>query len=317
MGKYTLKRILQAIPIFLGITFAVFILSDMAPGSPIDIIASQAALTEEQIEALKIAYGLDKPVVIRYFIWLWNVIRGDLGTSTSTGVAVASIIGQRLGPSLILSLTSLVFSVIVGVFLGIMSAYKPYSLWDKVASGLAFLGSSMPSFFTALLLIYLLSVKLHLFPASGMYGAGAHTLGNLISHLILPALIISLQSIGGYIKQTRGAMLECVNEDYVKTARSKGISEWQVTIRHTLRNALIPIVTQLGLSVPYLVGGAVVTEQIFGWPGIGSLMVNAVNTFDYNLIMGITVLISVVVLFTNIILDLVYAALDPRISQEA
>lgn len=316
MAKYTFKRVLQSIPIFIGITFFVFILSDMAPGSPIDIIASQAALSTEQIEALKIAYGLDKPVIIRYFIWLFNIFRGDMGISTSTGAAVSTIIGQRLGPSLILSLTSLFFSVVIGVFLGIMSAYKPYSLWDKFASTLAFLGSAMPSFFMALLLIYIFAVKLHLLPASGMYGTGAHTLGNLAYHLFLPALIISLQSIGGYIKQTRGAMLECVNEDYVKTARSKGISEWQVTIRHTLRNALIPIVTQLGLSVPYLVGGAVVTEQIFGWPGIGSLMVNAVNTFDYNLIMGITVMISVVVLATNIVLDLVYAALDPRISQE-
>ena len=316
MLKYTIKRILQAIPIFIGITFVVFILSDLAPGSPIDIIASQAALTEEQIEALKIAYGLDKPVVIRYFIWLWGIVRGDLGTSTSTGVAVATIIGQRLGPSLTLSLTALVFSVVIGVFLGIMSAYKPYSLWDKFASGLAFIGSAMPSFFMALLLIYIFAVKLHWLPASGMYGPGPHNFANLATHILLPALIISLQSIGGYIKQTRGAMLECVNEDYVKTARSKGISEWQVTIRHTLRNALIPIITQLGLSVPYLVGGAVVTEQIFGWPGIGSLMVNAVNTFDYNLIMGITVMISVVVLLTNILLDLIYAALDPRISQE-
>ena len=159
MAKYTLKRILQAIPIFIGITFVVFILSDLAPGSPIDIIASQAALTDEQIEALKIAYGLDKPVVIRYFIWLWGIVRGDLGTSTSTGVAVATIIGQRLGPSLILSFTALVFSVVIGVFLGIMSAYKPYSLWDKFASGLAFIGSAMPSFFMALLLIYIFAVN--------------------------------------------------------------------------------------------------------------------------------------------------------------
>ena len=289
----------------------------MAPGSPIDIIASQAALSEEQVQALRVAYGLDKPVVLRYLIWLINIFKGDMGTSTSTGVAVSTIIGQRLGPSLTLSLTAPVFSVLIGVLLGIMSAYKPYSWWDKIASALAFLGSAMPSFFMALLLIYIFSVKLHWLPASGMYGSGAHTLGNLVYHIFLPALIISLQSIGGYIKQTRGAMLECVNEDYVKTARSKGISEWQVTIRHTLRNALIPIITQLGLSIPYLVGGAVVTEQIFGWPGIGSLMVNAVNTFDYNLIMGITVMISVVVLATNIVLDLIYAALDPRISQEA
>ncbi|MBR3227554.1 MAG: ABC transporter permease, partial [Erysipelotrichaceae bacterium] len=202
MAKYTLKRILQAIPIFIGITFVVFILSDMAPGSPIDIIASQAALSEEQVQALRVAYGLDKPVVLRYLIWLINIFKGDMGTSTSTGVAVSTIIGQRLGPSLTLSLTALVFSVLIGVLLGIMSAYKPYSWWDKIASALAFLGSAMPSFFMALLLIYIFSVKLHWLPASGMYGSGAHTLGNLVYHIFLPALIISLQSIGGYLKQT-------------------------------------------------------------------------------------------------------------------
>ncbi|MDO4501176.1 MAG: ABC transporter permease [Erysipelotrichaceae bacterium] len=317
MVKYTLKRFIQAIPIFIGITLIVFVLSDAAPGSPVTMIAGQAGLSDAQVEALKIAYGLDKPVLVRYWFWLCDIFKGNLGISTSTGVGVSKIIGQRLGPSLILSLTSLVISVIVGVLLGILSAYKPYSFWDKLASALAFFGNAVPSFFMALLLIYIFSVKLKVLPASGMYGPGAKDLANLLQHLLLPAIIISLQSVGGYIKQTRGAMLECINEDYIKTARSKGIGEYRVMIHHALRNALIPIITQIGLSVPYLIGGAVVTEQIFGWPGIGSLMVNAVNSYDYNLIMGITVLISIVVLVSNIVLDLVYAALDPRISQEA
>lgn len=316
MLKYTLKRILQAIPIFIGITLIVFLLSDAAPGSPISMIAGQAGLSDAMVEALKKSYGLDKPVLVRYWLWLLGIFKGDLGISSSTGIEVSRIIGQRIGPSLTLSLTSLVISVVLGVFLGILSAYKPYSIWDKFASALAFIGNAVPSFFMALVLIYIFAVQLKVLPASGMYGYGPKNLANLATHLLLPAIIISLQSVGGYIKQTRGAMLECINEDYIKTARSKGIGEWNVVIRHALRNALIPIVTQIGLSVPYLIGGAVVTEQIFGWPGIGSLMVNAVNSYDYNLIMGITVLISIVVLASNIVLDLIYAALDPRISQE-
>jgi peptide/nickel transport system permease protein len=314
--KFVVKRILGAIPIFIGITLIVFILSNMAPGSPVDLIASNANLSDEQVQELKIAYGLDKPVLVRYGLWLEDLVHGDLGTSTKTNQAVASIIGQRIGPSLTLSLSSLVVSLLIGITLGILSAHKPYSFWDKLSSGLAFFGNSVPSFFMALLLIYIFAVKLKVLPASDMWGSGAHTLKNLLTHLLLPALVISLQSVGGYIKQTRGSMLECINEDYIKTARSKGISEWRITIHHCLRNAWIPIVTQIGLSVPYLIGGSVVTEQIFGWPGIGSLMITSINSRDYNTIMGITVLIAVVVLVSNIVLDVVYAYLDPRIMAE-
>ncbi len=316
MIKYVIKRLLLAIPIFISITLIVYVLSSAAPGSPVDIIASSANLSDEQVKELEIAYGLDKPVLVRYGIWLGDLLQGDLGESMKTNEEVAVVIGQRIGPSLLLTISSLICSVVIGVALGILSAHKPYSFWDKFSSAVAFFGNSVPSFFIALLLIYILSVRLGLLPASGMWGAGEHNLSNLLQHLFLPSLIISLQSVGGYIKQTRGSMLECINEDYVKTARSKGISEWRITICHVLRNAWIPIVTQLGFSVPFVIGGAVVTEQIFGWPGIGSLMVTAINTRDYNIIMGITVLIAVVVLVTNIILDVVYAYLDPRITAE-
>ena len=316
MLKFIIKRILVAIPIFVGITLIVFILSNLAPGSPVDIIATSGNLNDEQIEALREAYGLNRPIIVRYVVWLGDLVRGDLGETAGTQQSVAEMIGQRIGPTLVLSLSSLVLSLIVGITLGILSAHKPYSVWDKLASGLAFFGNSIPSFFMALLLIYIFAVRLQVLPASGMWGPGEHTLGNLLSHLLLPAIIISLQSVGGYIKQTRGSMLECINEDYIKTARSKGISEWRITIHHTLRNAWIPIVTQIGLSVPYLVGGSVVTEQVFGWPGIGSLMISSINTRDYNTIMGITVLIAVVVLVVNIVLDVIYAYLDPRIMSE-
>ena len=317
MLRYVLKRLLLAVPIFICITLVVFCLSNMAPGSPVDILASNANMSEEQVQELKEAYGLDKPIIVRYGKWLADLGQGDLGMSVKTNQPAAKVIGERIGPSLVLSLTSLVISVIIGVMLGIVSAHRPYSVWDKLSSAIAFLGNSVPSFFVALLLIYLLAVKAKVLPASGMWGSGEHTLGNLASHLFLPCLVISVQSIGGFIKQTRGSMLECINEDYVKTARSKGISELRITICHVLRNAWIPIVTQIGFSIPYVIGGAVVTEQIFGWPGIGSLMVASINGRDYNVIMGITVMIAVVVLLTNIVLDVIYAYLDPRISAES
>jgi len=224
------------------------------------------------------------------------------------------MIAQRIGPSLLLSLTALAITIILGIALGLASAYRPYSFWDTLSSGLAFIGSSVPSFFVSLLLIYFFAVNLGWLPAQGMYSAsGNKNLGDLLRHMVLPVFVMVLQSCGAYIKQTRGSVLEVMNEDYIKTARSKGISESRVTWFHTLRNAWIPIATQVSLSVPYVIGGAVVTEQIFGWPGLGSLMVQAINTRDYNLIMGITVLISIVVLFANLVLDIVYAYLDPRI----
>lgn len=319
MAKYIVKRLLLAIPIFLGITLIVFLLANKAPGSPMDIISASSNLNPEQLETLKISLGLDQPVLIRYFKWLIDLLHGDLGLSSkNVSVTVWSMIQPRIGPSLLLSVSGMFFAVIFGVLLGVVSSLKPYSIGDKLASVVAFIGTSMPGFFFALLLIFVFSVKLGWFPASGMYNAAlGKTLPDLLYHLILPVFIMILQSIGSYIKQTRSSMLEVLNQDYIKTARAKGISELRVTVAHGLRNALMPIVTQMSLSVPWVIGGAVVTEQIFGWPGLGSLMVTAVSSRDYNVIMGITVLIAVVVLCANIVLDIVYTYLDPRISSDA
>lgn len=318
MAKYIVKRLLLAIPIFLGITLIVFLLANKAPGSPLDIISASSNLNPEQLEALKVSLGLDQPVLVRYARWLMDLLRGDLGLSSkNVSVTVWSMIQPRIGPSLLLSLSGMFFAVVFGVSLGVVSSLKPYSAGDKLASVIAFIGTSMPGFFFALLLIFVFSVKLGWFPASGMYNAAlGRTLPDLLYHLILPVFIMTLQSIGSYIKQTRSSMLEVLNQDYIKTARAKGISELRVTVAHGLRNALMPIVTQMSLSVPWVIGGAVVTEQIFGWPGLGSLMVTAVSSRDYNVIMGITVLIAVVVLCANIVLDIVYTYLDPRIRSD-
>lgn len=315
MLKYIIKRILVAIPIFLGITVVVYVFSCLAPGSVVDIMAGEGNMTKEAYDAAVIAYNLDKPIIVRYLLWLGSTLTGDLGISSNTSQPVAAMIGARIVPTLILTVTSLGLSVLISVPLGVMAAYKPYSLWDNISSAITFVGASVPNFFFGLVVIYVFAVKLKWLPSQGMYTTGvAQSLGDLLRHLVLPTIVLCVQLMGNYLKQTRGSVLEVLNEEYMKTARSKGISEVRVMIRHALRNAWIPIVTTIGLNVPFLVGGAVVTEQIFGWPGLGSLMMTAINTRDYNLIMGITVLIAGAVLVINILLDVLYAYLDPKIS---
>lgn len=317
MLKFIIKRILVAIPIFLGITVVVYTFSCLAPGSVVDILAGEGNMTKEAYEAAVIAHNLDKPIIVRYFMWLGKTLSGDLGYSSYTSQSVAAMISARIGPTLILTLTSLALSVLISIPLGVMSAYKPYSVWDNLSTVITFIGASVPNFFMGLIVIYIFAVKLQWLPSQGMYTTGAEaTFSDLCRHLVLPVIVLCVQLMGNYLKQTRGSVLEVMNEEYIKTARSKGISEFRVMVKHALRNAWIPIVTTIGMNVPFLIGGAVVTEQIFGWPGIGSLMMTAIDTRDYNLIMGITVLISITVLVVNILLDVLYAYLDPKISLE-
>ena len=319
MIKYILKRLLIAVPIFIGITFAVFMLSSMAPGNIVDQIvgSSDVPMTEEQIAALNHQYGFDRPVIVQYADWLGDLFHGDLGTSYRNKKPVIDVIGQRIVPTLTLTLTSLVLALIVGIPLGLASAYKPKSVWSAIANFCIYIGSSMPTFFFSLCLIYLFSVKLSLLPASGMYNAaGPKTIGVVIQHLIMPSIVLMFNIVGGFIKQTRASLLEIMNEEYIKTARAKGLSEIVVVVKHGFRNALIPIVTQIGLMVPFLVGGAVVVENVFAWPGLGSLMSTSINSRDYPVIMGVAVIISVVVLLVNILMDIIYAFIDPRISYD-
>lgn len=314
MLKYVFKRLLYAVPVFLGITFAVYVLINLAPGGPLSILASSGEMSLSDLEALKISLGLDKPIIVRYFMWLGELFRGDMGISYRTSQEVSLMVAQRIKPSLMLTGVGILGAILIGVPLGIISAYKPNSIWDHISTFVAFIGASVPNFFLSLLLIYVLAVKLKLFPTSGMYSAGSgNDIGDLLKHLALPAFVCGIQPIGNYIKQTKSSVLEVLNEEYIKTARSKGLTNVVVVLKHAFRNALIPIVTTISLSIPFLIGGAVVTEQIFAWPGIGSLMITAITSRDYPVIMGVAVLICIVVLVANLILDLIYAALDPRI----
>lgn len=311
--KYIVKRILIMIPVFLGMTALVFFLSRMTPGSPIDAMITPE-MGVQDIAELEHRMGLDQPIYVQYFRWLQRMFQGDMGFSYRTSNPVIRDIGERVGPTLLLTLTVLVVAVLIGVTLGVLAACKPYSLWDTLASGLSFLGSSMPGFFIALVLIYIFSIKLELLPTGGMYTTVSTTnLPDLAKHMVLPTISMAMASAGNYIRQTRSAMLEVMGEEYIKMARAKGMRERVVLYTHALRNALLPIVTCIGMSVPGLVGGSIIIEQIFGWPGMGTLMVMSVNYRDYPVIMGIAMYITVAVLITNMVMDLLYAVLDPRI----
>ncbi len=304
MFRYILKRLLYAIPVFLGITFVIYTLINLAPGGPLSVLAASGEMSLSDLEALKISMGLDKPIVIRYFIWLGDLLHGDFGISYRTSQEVSLMISQRIMPSLMLTGTGILAAMLVGVPLGIISAYKPNSVWDHISTFISFIGASVPNFFLSLLLIYVLAVKLKWFPTSGMQSSGmSGNLLDLLHHLALPAFVCGIQPIGNYIKQTRSSVLEVLNEEYIKTARSKGLTNVVIVLKHAFRNALIPIVTTISLSIPFLIGGAVVTEQIFAWPGIGSLMITAITSRDYPVIMGVAVLICGVVLVANLILE--------------
>ena len=313
--KYVGKRILIIIPTFIGITILAYFLSSMAPGDPIDMIVGTAQLSAEDIARLKHHYGLDQPVIIQYFHWFIRMLQWNFGISYRTTEPVLEMILNRLGPTLLITLTSVVVSVILAIPMGVGAAVKPYSLWDYIASGISFLAAAAPNFFVALLLVYIFGVRMKALPISGMYTtASSKSFVDLLRHMILPVTVLAFQQIGNLIRQVRGSMLEVLQEDYIRTAREKGLKEKRVVIRHGLRNALIPVVTTIGMNLPFIVGGAVVTEQIFSWPGIGSLMVDSINARDYPCIMGITVFIAIVVLIGNLITDLIYGLLDPRIS---
>lgn len=313
--KYIGKRVLILIPTFIGVTLLAYVLSALAPGDPVSYMLGTENVTQDDVTRLTKQLGLDQPVFIQYLHWLARLFQGNLGKSYRTSEPVMQMIMSRMGSTLLLTITSIVVSVVVAVPFGVAAAVKPYSGWDYIASGLSFVTAASPNFFVSLVLVYIFGVKIGLLPVSGMYtSASDKNLTDLLRHMILPVMVLVFQQLGNLIRQIRGSMLETLQEDYIRTAREKGLRESRVIIRHALRNAGIPIVTVIGMNLPFIVGGAVVTEQIFAWPGIGTLMIQSINARDYPCIMGITVFITVVVLIGNLITDMIYGLLDPRIS---
>ena len=317
MKRYVIRRLAVAIPTFIGITLLAFLVLNLAPGSPLDAMLADPRIAAEELERRRAAMGLDRPVLVQYFSWLGQLVRGNFGFSYSTQRPVTAMILVRLPATMLLSASALTLALLVALPLGIYSARNVNSRKDYLAGGVSLLMMATPNFFAALILIYVFAIALKVLPSGGMYSSSSvHTLPDLLRHMVMPMLVLSFQQIGGLTRHMRSSMLEVMQQDYVRTARAKGLPWRKVIDRHCLRNALTPIVTVVGMSIPSFVGGAVITEQVFGWPGIGTLMVTAINARDYPVIMGVTVFIAVAVLLANLLTDLAYGLIDPRISYQ-
>ena len=296
MKKYILKRLLLMIPTFFGVTVVVYLLMSLAPGSPMDAFLSVPGITEAELLRIKESLGLDKPVFIQYYHWLVNILRGNFGYSYSGNRPVLGLITDRLPATLMLGTASLIVSFVIAIPLGLWAGARWRKGEDYVLSAISFFLMSVPNFFIGLILIYTVSVKLM-----------------LAKHMVLPCIVLSIQNIGSWFKQMRGSLLEVLQEEYMRAVRAKGLSKRQAILRYGVKNAFIPVLTVITGTIPGLIGGAVVTEQLFGWQGIGMLIIAAIKARDYPVIMGVTVLTAVVVLIVNLISDILYGILDPRI----
>ena len=317
MGAYILRRILISIPVLLGITVLGFVALSLAPGDPLTARTDPSILARmnpADLIARRHALGLDQPIPVQYLVWLGGVLTGNFGYSIATGQSIADEVGPRIGPTLLLMGTALLITIFVGIPLGIVSAVRQYSRIDYTLTGLSMATASLPTFILGLAGIYIFGVYVPILPTSGIATLGApFSVLDRISHLILPASILGLANAAPLLRYTRSAMLEVLSSEYMTTARSKGLRSTTVLVRHGLRNALLPIVTIVGLLLPEMVAGAVITEQIFSWPGMGSLAVISAQDRDPALMMGVILVVATGVLASNILTDVMYAIVDPRV----
>ena len=312
MWKYVAKKILLALPVLLGITLIDYLIMCLA-GSPLDMMISPRA-TQEAVAMKAQQLGLDQPVLVQYLSWLGQLFQGNLGYSYKSYQPVAEMIGSQMAPTLLLMGVSLVLGLLIAVPAGIYSAIHRYQKRDFAVVTASFFGSSIPGFFLALILIYVFNVRLGWLPSSGMFTPGTGgDFWDVVRHLIMPAVVLAVSVAGSNIRYIRSAMLEILEMDYLRTAKAKGIGRFLVINKHALRNALLPIVTVIGMQIPTLFGGAVIIEQIFSWPGLGLVTMNAITGRDYPVIMGVCLLSAVVVQAANLLTDIVYALVDPTI----
>ncbi|WP_221564558.1 ABC transporter permease [Alkalihalobacillus sp. TS-13] len=300
--KYFLNRTAQVIPVLLIVSFILFFLVHIS-GDPVDIMLSENA-TEEDRETLRQSLGLDKPFIIQYFIFLTNMITGDFGKSIIYGQAALPIVLERIPATFELMLASIILSTTIAIPLGVLSAVKRNSPIDLLISGISILGKAMPNFWVGLMLILLFSVNLKIFPVSGT---------GSVFHLVLPAITIGSAMAAQMTRLLRSNMLDVLNQDYIRTAKSKGVKRSSIIYIHALRNSLLPIITVIALQISTLVGGALITETIFSWPGLGQLTIEAINARDMAVVQACVITIAVFVIIVNLIADLIYRFVDPRI----
>jgi peptide/nickel transport system permease protein len=306
MLNYIFKRILAAIPVLLGVTLLVFTMLYFTEGDPARLILGDTA-AEEEVEALREELGLNESFISQYISYLGGVLKGDLGTDYITGRPVRDEIMERLGTTLKLAAASIIFSIVIAMPAGIISAVRQYSLIDIISMVIALLGNSMPNFWLALMLILFFSVYLGVLPASGLYG---------LKYYIMPVIGISAGAVATITRMTRSSMLEVIRQDYIRMARIKGQTEFAVIVKHALKNALIPVITVIGIQFTVAVGGAVVNEQVFAIPGLGKFLVDAIKARNYRVVQGGVLVLAIICSLVNLFIDLLYAFIDPRIKNQ-
>ncbi len=313
MFVYVVRRLIQTIPVLLGVSLVVFFLLQLVPGDIASTLLGPEA-SQVEVEALQARLGLDQPVAVQYWRWLRSAVQGDLGISLETGVPVAALVMDRLRNSLILVVTAMTLATVVGVIVGVVSAVRPGSLFDRAGMLFVLFGNSMPAFWLGILLILAFSLELRWFPVSGMYSIrGDRGLLDLLHHLVLPSVTLGILSMAIVARMTRSGMLEVLSQDYVRTARAKGLRQSRIVAGHALRNALLPVVTVVGLQFGYSLGGAVLTETVFAWPGLGYQLFRAIASRDLPVVQGSLLIIASAFVLINVAVDALYSVLDPRI----
>lgn len=314
MARFLTRRLLQAVPVLLGISFLLFVLMHAMPGGPLAMYVQQPGMSKDRLAQLAVQMGLNKPVWVQYTEWLAGVLHGNFGYSYIYNEPATTMMLQRFPATMELMLTAFVVSVVGSFVLGIFGAVRQYSIWDHLITTLSYFGMAMPTFWLGVLMLILFAVDLHWFPSGGLSSStGPSGLGDRLRHLVLPASTLAVFLIAQQSRYVRSAMLEVIRADFVRTARAKGLGERVIMWRHALRNALIPVVTVMVINAAFLFGGALVTETIYSWPGMGLLFINAIQQADYPVIMAIVSFLSVVIVFANIVADMLYGLLDPRV----
>ncbi|MCA9861751.1 MAG: ABC transporter permease [Thermomicrobiales bacterium] len=313
MIRFVVRRVLEAIPLLLGIAVLSFIFMQLAPGGPDTLFAKNGRMTPEQLANIRRSMGLDRPMHEQLIAWLLNILRGDLGLSYSQFRPVSTVIWEVFPNTVLLMAAGLLISLVCALVFGILAARRPYGFFDNITSFVSYFGLAMPVFWFGLMLQLLFAVRLGWLPSAGMHSPEGGGFLDLLRHLALPAFTIAIGSIAGWSRYVRSSTVEQLEQDYVRSARSKGLSERRVMMGHVLRNSLIPLVTVVGIDVPLYLTGAVLTETVFSWPGMGRLFFDALTVRDYPILMGTLVLGALLIILGNLVADLIYGLLDPRI----
>lgn len=311
MGKYILEKLLQAVIVLLLITFLSYLIMELIPGDAVSYMLGLEA-SQEAIDNLRAELNLDKPFLVRYFMWLGGMLHGDMGVSVFYHEPVTQLLAKRLVISFQMGFIALILSTVAGILLGIISAVRRGGVADNLISLLANIGISMPQFWFGVLMIIIFAVKLKLLPVQG-YTAPSKDMAMHIKQMVMPVIVTAIGALASMVRQTRSAVLETINQDYVRTAREKGLRESAILARHVLRNALVPVITLLGMQVRVLFGGLVIVENIFAVPGMGSLLVNSVYNRDITVVQGCMVVMGLVVVIANFLVDISYGLIDPRV----